>query len=222
LKVCLLLVANHPFGAIEALVLLVILARTRPGAKLLANAILTQLPELGSALIPVQILAGPQANARANLAAMKNALQHLLDGQTLGIFPAGQVSSFTNWGDRQAVDIAWNPHLGRLAQKSRATVVPIYFEGQNSRLFQYLSLAIPQLRIPLIAREMLYRKGRVGLRVGRAISPAEVAGFGDARAITQELRRRTYTLANIPQPAREPIVAEQSPARRLQCYACLE
>jgi putative hemolysin len=204
----LIFVANHPFGAVEALVLMILLEEIRADFKLIGNSILEALPELAPALISVNIL-GATPNPRANVSGMRQAFRHLALGGVLGMFPAGQVSSFESWTSKKALDVHWTPHLARLIQKSEATVVPVFFEGRNSLLFQYVGLAVPELRVALLAREMLRHKKSIKFRVGDPIPHSALSSLGAPEKISAHLRARSYDLqSSLTEPVR--IQAEES------------
>ncbi len=201
----LIVVANHPFGGLDGLVLTALLQRVRPDVRVLANYILSQVPELRQTCIFVDPFGGPAATAR-NHGSMKSAVRWLKGGGVLGVFPAGEVSAFSL--RRGCVtDPPWSDSIARLVMQTKATVVPIYFDGQNSRLFQIAGLVHPRLRTALLPREFLRRRGQtVQVAIGTPI-PFErltrVVGIGaESRAsrgatiaqITEYLRVRTYIL----------------------------
>lgn len=208
----LMLVANHPLGAIEALILLAILEKISPEFKIIANSILETIPELKSCLISVNIL-GKKPDPRKNLQGMRQAVEHLRAGGVLGMFPAGQVSSFENWKSTTVSDIKWSSHLGRIVKSSGAAVVPLYFEGRNSLLFQYVSLTVPELRVALLAREMLSHRKPVQFQMGAPIGFKTLEGCGEPEAITRFLRQSCEKLASEKNPSKtlKKIVRGKSP-----------
>lgn len=197
----LIFVANHPLGALEALILVAILDEVSPDFKVIANAILATIPELKNCLLTVNIL-GKKPDPRKNLQAMRQAVEHLRGGGVLGMFPAGQVSSFETWRSKQVSDIEWSAHLGRIVMASGATVVPLFFEGRNSLLFQYVSLTVPELRVALLAREMLGHRKPVQFQMGAPIEFATLAHLGKPEVITRYLRTSCENLASIKSEAK--------------------
>lgn len=200
----LIVVANHPFGGLDGLVLTALLQRVRPDVRVLANYMLGQVPELRQTCIFVDPFGGPAATAR-NLGSMKSAVRWVKDGGVLGVFPAGEVSAFSI--RRGCVtDPQWNDSIARLVIQTRATLVPICFEGQNSRLFQLAGLLHPRLRTALLPRELLRRRGQTArVAIGTPIPferlmrvaemDAESLASRDASSqITEYLRVRTYIL----------------------------
>lgn len=214
----LIVVANHPYGGIEGLMLASILKRRRSDIKLMANALLGKIPQLRDLFILVDPFGGPSA-AKANFAGMKAALQHLKNGGVLGIFPSGAVSHY----DSERGDISdppWSPTVGKLAQLSQAQLLPVFFEGQNGPLFQTLGMIHPLLRTARLPHEFVNKRGlRTQARIGNLISAERVSKFKNAADITTYLRIRTYlqrseqrqtTLPVIP-VAPEPVVAAVPP-----------
>jgi putative hemolysin len=189
----LLVVANHPFGAIDGLLLLDLLAPLRPGVRLLANRMLAALPELRPHLVLVDVFGGASTR-RGNAVALRQAIASLAGGGCLGVFPAGEVAHRVVEG--RVVDSEWHRSVAEIAVRSHATVLPVFFEGQNSRIFRLAGAVHPLLRTTLLPRELWAMRGRcVGIRVGEPIPPETVAAPRDAVARTAFLRSRLDALA---------------------------
>ncbi|MBI5863632.1 MAG: GNAT family N-acetyltransferase [Planctomycetes bacterium] len=201
----LVVVANHPFGALDGLVLTALLQRVRPDVRVLANYVLARIPEMRATSLFVDPFGGPGAAIR-NRAAMKTAVQWVAGGGALGVFPAGEVSHFT-WKRGCVTDSPWSDAVARLALRTCATVVPVCFDGQNGRLFQVLGLIHPRLRTALLPRELLRLRGQtVRVEIGTPIRPQRLAGMvphpagskslphAQAVQVTEYLRLRTYIL----------------------------
>ncbi|MBF0257068.1 MAG: lysophospholipid acyltransferase family protein [Gammaproteobacteria bacterium] len=189
----LVVVANHPFGAIEGVILAEIMAQRRPDVRILANGLLQRIPELSQRFIGVDVFGGGGA-ARRNSAPMRQALRWLQGGGALVVFPAGEVAHFE---PRQmgVVEPPWQKAIGRLIQHSQASVVPVGIEGRNSLLFQASGLLHPRLRTLLLAREMLNKRGcQVRLQVGQVIGHNRLKGFADAAELIDHLRLRCEML----------------------------
>jgi putative hemolysin len=196
----LIVVANHPFGAMEGLFLADLLLRVRPDSKLLVNYLLSRIPNLRDVFFFVDPFGGPAA-AKANLAGTKQAIRHVKDGGVLGVFPAGEVSSF-NLRTMTVTDKTWNPSIGRIIQATGAPVLPVFFEGQNSPFFHAAGMLHPRLRTVLLAREMIGKSGqKLGVRVGSVIPHRRLKEFEDAGTLIDFLRQRTYLLQHRPAPA---------------------
>ena len=190
-----LFIANHPYGVLDGITLTWLAIKVRPDTKVLANDVLCQAPEAAQNLLPVAF--APTREAReTNVRSRHEAQAWLLDGHAIGIFPGGGVSTSEKPLKGPAVDLPWAPFTAKLLRASKATVVPVFFVGQNSRLFQLASHLSLTLRLSLVFRETARRIGsRLKVRVGRPIPFAEVAHIEDRTRLVMELRRRTFGLA---------------------------
>lgn len=190
-----IIVANHPFGAVEGLILGDLLTGVRPDVRLMANYLLGQVPEMRPWLISVDPF-GSRQSTHANLAPLRAALRWLREGGMLVTFPSGTVSHL-HVRQRAVVDPPWAHGVAALARRSGATVVPVFFEGRNSNWFQLAGLLHPRLRTALLPKELLRRsRSTISLRVGKPIGPEKIARRKDDAEITQYLRFKTYALAN--------------------------
>ncbi|MBV9495157.1 MAG: lysophospholipid acyltransferase family protein [Acidobacteria bacterium] len=205
-----IVVANHPFGAAEGIVLASILGGIRSDVKVMANHLLGRIPEFHETLILVDPF-NPGANA-SNIQGMRRALAHLHGGGMLIVFPAGAVS---HWQPRHRgiADPPWSPAVARLARKTKASVLPVYFPGSNGPLFQLAGLVHPTLRTALLPKALLDRRHTtIEMRIGSAIPSVRLARFDSDEAMTAHLRRLTYVLAHrqaqtprVDRTARQPI-----------------
>lgn len=190
----LVVVANHPFGVLDGIVISHLVSLVRSEFKVLTNSVLYQAPEVQPYVLPVDFAETPEA-LRTNLETRAAALRLLQSGGTIVVFPGGGVATTPKPFARRAVELEWKTFTAKLISASKATVVPIYFHGQNSRLFQIASHVSLTLRLSLLFREV---RGRIGstLRVGigKPISPAELAGIGDRKELMAELQRRVMAL----------------------------
>lgn len=186
-------VANHPYGGVDGIVLGALLNRVRPDYKLLANYLLGRMTEINPWLLPVDPFEA-EGSARFNLKAMRDTMHFVRDGGCVATFPSGTVSHF-QWKNRQITDPEWNENVARLAMKGKAPIVPVYFEGNNSLLFQLMGVVHPRLRTLLLPREMKRRHHTtLKVRIGNPILPRKMADFPDERALTEYLRLSTYIL----------------------------
>jgi putative hemolysin len=211
----LVVVANHPFGALDGLVMLDLLCRVRPDVKLLGNQWLAALPELRDHLLRVDVLGGRGAVHRNGLA-VREALHWLARGGCIGLFPAGEVAH-AETADGHVVDSAWRSTAGELAVRAGATVLPMFFEGANSRLFRAAGRIHPLLRTALLPHELLAKRGsRVAVRIGAPIAASDLAALGDARTRIGHLRTAVDGLAarSVPRalPALPTLPAPKTPA----------
>ena len=150
-------VANHPFGGVEGIILPSLLGKVRRDVKILANYLLQPVTELQDLFIYVDPF-GTNHSTKANLASLREAMVWLKQGGLLGIFPAGEVSHLT-WPKLEITDPVWSRTVARLIRKSRADAVPVFFAGQNGPLFQCLGMVHPLLRTALLPREALNKSG---------------------------------------------------------------
>lgn len=186
-------VANHPFGGIEGLILCSILRRVRPDVKLLANNLLSMIPDLRESFFFVDAFEGSGAVGR-NIGPTRAAMKWVKEGHLLGAFPAGEVAHL-KLRKRAIVDPQWNPTTARIIRKTGAAVVPIFFDGHNSRLFQAAGLIHPRLRTVMLPTEMLRKRNApVTVRIASPISPKRLARFDDPNNLNDYLRVRTYLL----------------------------
>lgn len=186
-------VANHPYGILDGLMLSLLLSRARPaGFKVIANDVFVRAPDLADVILPVSFEEG-RAGQEINLAMRKTALSYLASGGIVGVFPGGAVSTPARpFGP--AKDPYWRGFSAKLIRQSRATVVPLHFEGANSRLFHLASHLHATLRAALLVREFRTRvDGPVRVSIGPAIPPAEIAAIaGNQADLMAALRARTY------------------------------
>lgn len=196
----LVLVANHPYGMLDGLVLGSILSSLRKGDfKIVANSVFSQSSLVSKHLLPIDF-AGSSDALETNLRSRRDAIAYLRAGGAIGIFPGGTVSTAARpFGTPR--DPMWRGFTARMIHKSGATVVPIWFEGQNSRLFQVSSHVSYAVRLGLLLREFHARLDKpVRLAIGAPILPSDLRQFaGDAKQTMDFLRRKTYEMS--PDPA---------------------
>lgn len=188
-----LVVANHPFGGVEGLLAAQLFLGLRPDVKIMANALLENIPEMAPLIIGVDPF-GLKKSRDYNIVPLRRCMAWLKDGGVLVVFPSGTVSHF-HVRKRRVTDPPWSSSVGRLVLWSRCPVVPLYFDGANSLLFQLLGLFHPRLRTLLLARELHNKRGHeVRLTVGRTIPFEELSEIGSPEGITEYLRAHTYAL----------------------------
>lgn len=193
----LLIVANHPYGGLDGLVLASLLKRIRPDVKLLANHLLGRIPELRDLFLFVDPFGARPASA-GNAVAMRSAIRWVRAGGALALFPAGEVSHAPS-ADGTPIDSAWPPALARLVEHTGASVLPVFFEGSNSRLFRLAGRIHPALRTALLPRELLRQRHRtIAVRIGSPIPSTRLADLQDHEQMASYLRIRTYALGEAP------------------------
>ncbi len=194
----LVVISNHPYGILDGLMLGHILSRTRGDFRILAHHVFRKAAELERIILPISF-DETRAAQETNLATRKAALAFLAEGGCIGIFPGGTVSTALKPFGRP-MDPSWRRFTARLIEKSGAAVVPVYFEGHNSRLFQIASHLHQTLRLALLVNEFKIRVGEpVRVVIGRPLDPAAIASHAsDARALMDFLRAETYRLSPTP------------------------
>lgn len=187
-------ISNHPLGGIDGMILLKLLLSKREDYKVIANFLLQRIEPLGPYIMPVNPFE-EHKEAQSSLKGIKEAILHLREGNSLGIFPAGEVSTYRD--QRMIVDRPWDPAAMKLIQKANVPVIPIYFHAKNSTFFYKLASLSDVLRTAKLPSEMLSQKRRkIKVRIGNAINPADMEDIPTIEALTAFLRRKTYMLAN--------------------------
>lgn len=190
----LIVVANHPHGLVDGMILAELVGRVRTDYKILVRSLLTGVEEIEQFMIPVPFPHEPDARER-NLEMRRHAMRHLGDGGAIILFPSGSVASAERpFGP--AIEAEWNPFTAKLIHRSGARVLPIRFPGQNSRWYQLASLVSPTLRQGLLLHEVVNALNRPqSPRIGEVIGPEEIgARIGNPRAFMAWLRERTLAL----------------------------
>lgn len=185
-------IANHPYGGIEGMVLLKILCMARPDAKLMANFLLKKIPNLADYFIAVNPFENIEHSS--SISGLKTTLELLANGTPIGIFPAGEVSTY-KVDKQQITDRMWHPVVGKIIAKAKVPVVPIYFHGNNGLLFNLVSLIHPTLRTAMLPSELFNKHGHtIKLRIGKPINVVDVPDYQNSTKLLNYLRARTYAL----------------------------
>ena len=192
----LVVIANHPYGVLDGLAISYLVEQFRDDFMILASAVMMQAPEVQPHLLPIDLSDRPEAK-KFNVATRRRALAHLQRGHCLIIFPAGLISTSPDrWGRKQAMDPPWGTFTAQLVRRSKASVLPVFFSGQNGRLFQMASHISRALRLALIFHEVKARMGTsLPVAIGPTLFPDELSSLGNDKAVIEALRRRTYALA---------------------------
>jgi putative hemolysin len=216
-------VSNHPLGGVDGILLLKLLLEQRPDYKIIANFLLHRIAPLQPYVMPVNPFEDHK-DAKSSMAGIKQALQHLQNGHALGIFPAGEVSTFKD--GKLVVDKPWEPGAIKLIQKAKVPVIPIYFHAKNSKLFYRLSGISDTLRTAKLPSELLTQKDRViKVRVGKPIGVKQQEELKSFDQFHDYLRKKTFILAkpfekehslldpaNLKIPKQPKTIAEEIPA----------
>ncbi|WGH80435.1 lysophospholipid acyltransferase family protein [Jannaschia sp. GRR-S6-38] len=187
----LVVVANHPHGLVDGMVLAELLGRVRPDFKILTRSLLTNIPEIADHMIPVPFPHEPGARAR-NLAMRGEAMRHLGADGVVALFPAGGVAAAAS-AFGPAVEGDWNPFTAKMIRLSGATVLPVHFAGANSRAYQIANRLSATLRQGLLLHEVVHSLDRPQAPTIRApIPPAAWRAHADQpSAFMAWLRART-------------------------------
>ena len=193
----LVVVANHPFGVLDGVVIcwLVSLAREEEDFKILTNAALDGIPELSPYLLKVDFSETREA-LEANLQMRKEAMELVSNGGCVIVFPSGGVATAPTPFHKTAVDDEWKPFTSKLITRAGASVTPIFFSGQNSRMFQIVSHLSLELRLALVFREVKRRMGKdMYVEIGETLTPEDLKDAGKRAELMNFLREKTYGLA---------------------------
>jgi putative hemolysin len=186
-------VSNHPFGGVDGLLLIKLIASIRPDYKVLPNFLLQRMEPVSNNIFPFNPFTGLSASS-AGRGRVKDVFDHLKAGRPVGVFPAGEVSCFNQ--DIQAVtDPQWQFPVLKMIKQAGVPVLPIYFKGKNSRFFHLLGRIHPKLQTLKLPSELFKQRKRViNIRIGWPISPKEQNEFSDIARYGRYLRTKTYAL----------------------------
>ena len=189
-----ILIANHPYGILDGLMMGHIMSQSRGDFRILANSIFRKAEDLNRFVLPISFDETREA-VQCNIATRKTALEYLGADGAIGIFPGGTVSTAERpFG--HPMDPGWRGFTARMIAKSNATVVPIYFDGHTSRLFQIASHLHSTLRLGLLIKEFKKRVDTpvrvvIGEPIGRDVLDPLAK---DSKQMMDFLRKATYEL----------------------------
>lgn len=191
----LVFLANHPFGVIDGLILANLVAQKRRKFFIIVNEVLCKSKRLSSYMLPIDFRESKEA-LFTNIRTKQEAIRRLKAGEALAIFPAGGVATSPKiWG--KAEDLEWKRFVAKLIQQSRATVVPIFVHGQNSRIFHLASKLSTSLRLGLLLHETRNKIGKkIKVTIGDPIDFTELAGIKKRQDLLDHLKQITFSLSN--------------------------
>jgi putative hemolysin len=200
----LVVVANHPYGGIEGVMLAALLRSVRSDVKVMANQVLWTFPGLRKSLIPVDPF-GKQDSARYNVRGLKAAISWVREGGVLAVFPAGEVAH-VNMNQFAITDPAWHDAVAAIIRKTSAAAVPVFFAGNNGPIFQLLGMVHPMLRTVMLPSELLNKRNHVfQVRIGHPLPHRRLSAFSNDHEMTSYLRWRTYLLGHRKESRTTPI-----------------
>ncbi|WP_191858248.1 GNAT family N-acyltransferase [Hanstruepera ponticola] len=187
-------VSNHPLGGIDGILLLKLMLEQRKDFKIIANFLLHRIEPLKPYIMPVNPFED-RKDIKSSISGFKNAIMHLRNGHPLGVFPAGEVSTYKD--GKLVVDRPWEEAAMKLVHKAEVPVVPIYFHAKNSKLFYKLSKISDTFRTAKLPSELLTQKRRIiKVRIGRPISVNDQKEHATLEEFSEFLRKKTYMLSN--------------------------
>jgi putative hemolysin len=186
-------ISNHPLGGVDGLLLLKLLLDHRPDYKIIANFLLHRIEPLKPYIMPVNPFED-RKDAKSSTAGFMQAIRHLKSDLPLGIFPAGEVSTYKD--GKLVVDKKWEESAMKLVQRAEVPVIPIYFHAKNSNMFYRLAKLSDVFRTAKLPSEVLSQKRRVvKVRIGKPISLKAQKEHESLDDFTEFLRKKTYMLS---------------------------
>lgn len=187
-------VSNHPFGAIDGIILIYLIGQRRPAFKVMVNMILNYISAMRPNFIAVDPMQSADPAKRAvSVAGIRAVLRQLKDGEPIGFFPAGAMSKATLRHGLQ--DREWQDSVLQIIYKAKVPVIPIFFHGRNSHLCNIMGRVCWPLRSLMIPSEMFKKSGKtVKVSVGQPVSVEEQSRFDSPMALGEFLRKKTYEL----------------------------
>ena len=184
----LIVVANHPFGGLDGLILIKLLAQVRPDIKVIGNFLLQKIEPVSDYFIGDNSFELQPDEKDTN-----EALAHLKNNGVLCLFPAGDVSTYGSFNN--ANDLVWQFPVVKFVKNAKVPVVPIHFQGTNSRLFHLLAKIHPSLRQVRLPSELLSKRHKnIKIRIGNPIKLEEQEKFCDVYQYGRFLRAKTYSM----------------------------
>lgn len=195
-----IVVANHPIGSADGMILNAVIGTMRTDFRIMANFLLTMIPSLKESFIAVNPFSDG-VSSRSSLSGLREAKELLASGGCLGLFPAGEVSTYQWHKNRTALkrhvveDIPWPGSIIKFIRNANVPVIPVYFEASNSHRFHFLGRIHPFLRTLNLANELFNKKGKtIPMRIGKAIMPNEMAEYSENTDLGNYLRSRVYAM----------------------------
>jgi putative hemolysin len=190
----LIFLANHPFGIVDGMVLCDIAAKARGNFRILIHSALCQDGDLAPYFLPIDFEESKRA-VKTNIRTKQLALESISQNIPLLIFPSGMVSTANKFGFGSVKDAPWTTFAAKLVKQSKATVVPLYFYGRNSRKFHIASHIGGPLRTGMLMHEALNKfGGSIDVAIGEPITPMQLEGFTHRQELTDVLYSKVQAL----------------------------
>jgi len=188
-----ILVANHPLGAVDGILMCKILTEIRPDFKIMGNFLLQKIEPIKDYVIPVNPFE-ERKEAYSSIGGMRDTLKHLQEGGCIGIFPAGEVSNKNN-EIGEVLDKEWELAALKLIKKAKVPVVSMYFHAKNSRIFYNVAKIHPDLQTLMLPSEMLKKRDKpIRIRIGKPVSAKVIEDCDDAKELGEFLRKKVYMM----------------------------
>jgi putative hemolysin len=189
-------VSNHAYGHIDGIAAIATVAAVRPDYKMMVNFILAMIDTMSMHFITVNPFSGGKLAGMSSLEGVKASINHLKANHPMGFFPAGAVSKTKIRNFRmETEDREWQLSALKLIQKAKVPVIPMYFSGKNSWLFNFLDLVDWRLRSLRLGHEVYNKRGKtIHIRFGEPIMPEEQNTHADLKEFGEFLKARTYAL----------------------------
>jgi len=186
-----LIIANHPYGVVDGLVLCSLVSKVRQDYRIITHQVLRQAPAVMDKILPIDFAETDYALA-TNLETRKQATNHLKDDGVVIIFPAGGISLAPNFVGK-AFDTEWKSFAARLATMKDTTTLPFYFHGRNSIVYQVARRVSMTLGYSLMFREICKQMDKnIQVTLRQPILSSELNAFANRNDVTDFLRKRTY------------------------------
>ena len=192
-------VSNHPLGALDGIALIYLITRHRPNYKVMVNMILNRITAMRPNFIAVdQKGSDDPAKKAVSMAGIREVISQVRGGHPVGFFPAGAISIINRHGWLE--DNPWKPVVIRLIAQLKVPVIPIFFHGTNSFLFNFFGKVSWQLRTLRLPSEVWRKCGtEMHISVGQPIMPDEIAAHSaDLAELGEWLKARTFALRTNP------------------------
>ena len=187
-------IANHPFGVVDGLMLGHLVSQVRPRFFVLVNSLLLGEALLDDFLLPVNFEESREA-VRQNIKTKQETIRRIAGGEALAIFPGGGVATARKWYKREVEEFEWKRFTAKVVQQSKATVIPIFFHGRNSRLFQLASKINPNLRLSLLINEIRNKMNSpLQITIGDPLPYQELAKIKDRQELLDHLKATVLAL----------------------------